>query len=181
MTAVPCETSTAAAADQRCSSGLGSPIPSRSNYTVADRSRQKCQQQLHVERVGATLLTPPSDASSDDWLVNDFRACMMSSILAFRRSPISYPDQCDTITHSNKIQNHSDAHPNPRVSACCSSPTPMQAPSRRRHQCRSLMHASPHIAKHNHTVLSHPITSHRHSQQDTRHTTHTPASPRHSR
>ncbi len=57
----------------------------------------------------------------------------------------------------------------------------MQAPSRPRHQCCSLMHASPHTSRHT-TSPSSRAQSHRIiiPTPHTPHTTHTPASHRHS-
>jgi hypothetical protein len=102
-------------------------------------------------------------------------------------APMSFPDACVahiTIHNITRQTQHTLQHPrhthisHPDAAGCCSSPTPMQAPSRTRHQCRWLMHASPHTSR-NTTTRSSRAQSPIHTPH-TLHTTHTPASHRHS-
>jgi hypothetical protein len=58
--------------------------------------------------------------------------------------PLTHNHIASSSTHSTRrtqhtLQHHTDTHRRqPDAAACCSSPTPTKAPSRRRHQCRCL-------------------------------------------
>jgi hypothetical protein len=166
VTAAPCENSTAAAADQRCS-GLGSRIPSQSS--CMNYSDKMGQHNAHDHHVSAIWHTRASDASSEESSAVDSRPRRMPLILFMRLTSkgLSDPHRNITLPHTkHTLLHHDDTHSRHSDAAvCCFSLTPMQAPSRPRHQSSSLIHASPHTSRHtNHTV---PITSHHHSQHHT--------------
>jgi hypothetical protein len=98
-------------------------------------------------------------------------------------NPIASSSTHRTRRTQHTLQHHTDTHcRHSDAAACCTSPTPMQAPSRRRHQCRCLMHVSPHTSRDTATVHDPHAQSHRiimHTPH-TPHTTHTAASPPHS-